>query len=281
MSEAPGPARRLTDAARARLNQLLASGTTLAAAMQQLAREPGSFEEAAAPAPVGPVARLPWKGDCTSWESVPDKLGQLRELDRARVVFGAASHGYALAPTLSERQLGALEKKLGVALPPGLRAFYTTVGNGGAGPGYGLYGSSALKRRRPTAPYPGVAALRARGGSQPANELYASCTPSRLGGLLVVGTHGCGIYSAVVCTGDVGRFVSFDADGISESDRTWLDVYVEWLDDELARFELVQRLREASASQEQMVVEMRALLPRDRAFTAASEVKAKLRSLQA
>lgn len=279
MSEESGTARRLTDAARARLNELLASGTPLAAAMKQLASLPGAFEEASASKLAERPARKPWQGDSTDWESVPAKLRTLRELDAARVVFGAETHDHALAPTLSEARVLALEKKLAISLPPGLRAFYTHVGNGGAGPGYGLYGSVALKRRRPAVAYPGVAALRQRGGEQPANELAANCTPYSLSGLLIVGTHGCGIFTAVVCTGDVGRVVSFDADGVSESERTLRDVYVEWLDDELARFELLQRLHAAGASQGTMVDEMRALLPRDRAFTAASEVETKLRSL--
>jgi hypothetical protein len=41
--------------------------------------------------------------------------------------------------------------------------------------------------------------------------------------------------SAVVCTGDVGRVVSVDEDGISELDETLVDHFSAWLDDALHR----------------------------------------------
>ncbi|HZS78621.1 MAG TPA: SMI1/KNR4 family protein [Ktedonobacteraceae bacterium] len=41
-------------------------------------------------------------------------------------------------PPATEAQVQAREKRLGVALPPVLRACYTELANGGFGPGYGL-----------------------------------------------------------------------------------------------------------------------------------------------
>lgn len=191
------------------------------------------------PKALEPQPRPVWKGDSTDWVPVVEKLHRLRDLDRGCTVFGAQRHRYELKPTVSERQVVAFEKKINVAVPPGLRAFYTTIGDGGAGPFYGLYGMSELNRRSPAKPYPGITSLRALGAqkkAQPAKMIQANIAPSRLTGLLAVLTAGCGIYSAVVCTGDVGRIVHFDDDGISETDDTLVDLYLEWLDKEIARF---------------------------------------------
>src|SRR5947209_5287306 len=63
----------------------------------------------------------------------------LRLADRARRVFGPANHRYELFPCLSEKDVAAFEEAQGVALPAECRWFLTHVGNGGAGPGYGLF----------------------------------------------------------------------------------------------------------------------------------------------
>jgi hypothetical protein len=237
----PPPAKRLTAAAKAKLNELLKSGVSVSDAMRTVSSEPGAFEEVTAPPPpASPPPRLPWKGDDTDWTGVIKKLERLRELDRGFTVFGARTHEYRLAPPLTERALVALEKKWKVRLPPGLRAFYTEVGNGGAGPGYGMLPAEKLERFKPATAYPGVEALRARAPKDselPANRLLAPWRISQRTGLIAVAHHGCGIYSAVVCTGDVGRVVSVDEDGISELDETLVDHVTAWLDDAIRRFE--------------------------------------------
>lgn len=237
----PPPARRLTAAAKAKLNELLKSGVSVSDAMRTVSSEPGAFEEVTAPPPPAPPPpRPPWKGDTTDWTSAVGKLERLRELDPSCKVFGAGTHGYRLAPPLTEREVAALEKKWKVKLPPGLRAFYTQVGNGGAGPGYGLLPAEQLERFKPATAYPGVEALRARapkGGELPANRLLAPLRVSQRTGLIAVAHHGCNIYSAVVCTGDVGRVVSVDEDGIAEFDETLVDHVTAWLDEAIRGFD--------------------------------------------
>jgi hypothetical protein len=44
-----------------------------------------------------------------------------RDLDRWCAVFGAQRHRYELKLTVSEREVVSFEKKIKIALPPGLR----------------------------------------------------------------------------------------------------------------------------------------------------------------
>lgn len=65
-------------------------------------------------------------------------LERLRALDPNLRQFGALDHEYRLGPTLSEKELAAFEMEQGVRLPADYRMFLAQVGNGGAGPYYGL-----------------------------------------------------------------------------------------------------------------------------------------------
>src|SRR5262249_45669105 len=75
----------------------------------------------------------------TQLTRIHDKLDALRRLDVHLQVFGASTHRYQLAPVLAQADLAAFEQEFGVALPADYAAFLTELGDGGAGPGYGLY----------------------------------------------------------------------------------------------------------------------------------------------
>lgn len=66
------------------------------------------------------------------------KLDRLRHADPEFLVTGASSHWYRFGPTLTPTWLAWLEAKYGIDLPDQYRQFLLTVGNGGAGPNYGL-----------------------------------------------------------------------------------------------------------------------------------------------
>jgi len=73
-------------------------------------------------------------------ERVRDGLEILRRRDPAgKRVFGAASHRYELHPPLDQSAVARFEAAHSVQLPSDYRAFLTQIGNGGAGPYYGVF----------------------------------------------------------------------------------------------------------------------------------------------
>lgn len=84
--------------------------------------------------------------------TVREALEALEARDPARRAFGAARHGYALAPPLTAADIDAIEQEIGTMLPEELRAFALAVGGGGAGPGYGWISPVRAARRLVTPP---------------------------------------------------------------------------------------------------------------------------------
>ena len=70
---------------------------------------------------------------------VLDKLKTKKELDPSCIGFGVEGHSYKLNSTITEKELDKLEKKFDISLPEDYRFFVLNIGNGGAGPSYGLY----------------------------------------------------------------------------------------------------------------------------------------------
>jgi hypothetical protein len=91
-------------------------------------------------------------------DDVRAKLKRLEELDpRHRTLFGAMLHHYRLAPVVDEVTVADFEAQHGVALPPDYRHFLTAVGNGGAGPYYGVFALGEEDAAYGNAPWkPGV-----------------------------------------------------------------------------------------------------------------------------
>lgn len=66
------------------------------------------------------------------------KFGQLKKLDKNFESFGSAKHRYKLNRTVSESELTDFERSNNINLPIEYREFLMCIGNGGAGPYYGL-----------------------------------------------------------------------------------------------------------------------------------------------
>lgn len=72
------------------------------------------------------------------WRPIREAVTALAAGDPKRARFGAAAHQYALRPVLTDLRIAELEAAAGVRLPDDYRDFLLEVGDGGAGPGYGL-----------------------------------------------------------------------------------------------------------------------------------------------
>ena len=67
------------------------------------------------------------------------QLKALRRGDPSFKLFGANEHRYQLNPVLSESEIRQFEASHSVALPKEYRTFLLKCGNGGAGPYYGVF----------------------------------------------------------------------------------------------------------------------------------------------
>ncbi len=119
------------------------------------------------------------------------ELARVRALDPRYQVFGASEHRYELGAPLSAASLAAFEERERVRLPASYRAFLRHAGDGGAGPGYGLY--SLAEARAGAGWIPGMRCLWR--------------VPKRDDGFrrhLLLAHHGCGSFSFLTLSG-VGR----------------------------------------------------------------------------
>lgn len=65
-------------------------------------------------------------------------IAELHRLDPDLRMFGASTHRYRFREPLGERELAAFEAEHGVTIPDGFRRYLSRLGNGGAGPFYGI-----------------------------------------------------------------------------------------------------------------------------------------------
>ena len=70
---------------------------------------------------------------------IRDGLRRLREAAAPLKVFGSQAHGFRTHPPLPEEAVREFEALHRVELPTDYRGFLIHVGNGGAGPAYGLF----------------------------------------------------------------------------------------------------------------------------------------------
>lgn len=75
----------------------------------------------------------------TEYANILNVLSLLRAKGPSINVFGSEVHQFKVFTCLAEGEVQAFEKKYGVTLPAEYRGFLTHVGNGGAGPYYGLF----------------------------------------------------------------------------------------------------------------------------------------------
>lgn len=142
------------------------------------------------------------------------RLAVLRAIDPYFERFGAHKHRYTLGPPLQEAQVQLFERQYDLQLPEDYRLFLLRVGNGGAGPSYGMSPLQNLGRTgllRPFLPPTTLAAF----------EEEDNCED----GVLLLCDHGCAQYSSLVVRGaEVGQMFSL-ADGWLPETPRWMDLW--------------------------------------------------------
>ena len=77
---------------------------------------------------------------------IKDLVKRAGKKDENRDVFGSSRHGYKLNPTVTREEVRQFEERFHLTLPDEYVFFLTKVGNGGAGPYYGLYSLESLPK---------------------------------------------------------------------------------------------------------------------------------------
>ncbi|MER5424314.1 SMI1/KNR4 family protein [Streptosporangium roseum] len=157
-------------------------------------------------------------------------IDALREYDTDLRCFGAREHRYRFKPPLDEAALAAVEARIGVRFPADYRTFLTRLGNGGAGPYYGVHGlrpDGAWARFRP---FPFTQEWEPPDQD---DEDYDDVMEAAFEGLLPIAEHGCGYRSHLVVKGSAAGQVWGDWTCVgevlapeAESFGTW---YHDWL----------------------------------------------------
>lgn len=134
---------------------------------------------------------------------VLDKLEGKRKLDPDCIGFGVERHRYKLRPPIKEKKLEKLEQEFGIELPGEYREFLLSIGNGGAGPSYGLYSiQGALTGKDPTYRYPSSpVGEEIRQEFIRPEEHTGDYIPDEVG-ILILCQHGCANDDFLVLNGD-------------------------------------------------------------------------------
>jgi len=180
--------------------------------------------------------------DQTDIAELGDILERLRAADTTLRVFGSRQHRYSLGPTLSEGELVAFELANRIRLPNDYRHFLARLGNGGAGPYYGLERLNAdgqdLSR-----PFPFTTPTDAFDDAE-LERLLDGC--DAYPGILEVCHHGSGIFSSLVVNGPTYGTIWEGREDFYPTDLTFLSWYRRWLERALRILDnerLVPRLR--------------------------------------
>lgn len=173
------------------------------------------------------------------WEllSVRHRLADMAAKDPDLRRFGASTHKYQLNPPLAQAKVEAFERRWNITLPESYRSFIIDVGNGGAGPYYGLYRvgdtDPLLDPDGPllAMPFPHVTAWNA--DSLPPQDEDAYFSDEQIAGSLALAHFGCGDFLRLVITGEARGEVWQDGRGgdygIWPVAADFADWYAEWL----------------------------------------------------
>jgi len=184
----------------------------------------------------------------TQISRIKSKLGQAKKTDNKLEVFGADSHKYKLNPVINPKELDEFESLHKVRLPEDFRLFLMELGNGGAGPYYGIY---PLKKQYAPSKTGLDCVYHPEMTDEEWNELYelddleidgqlSEWDEKTCRGNLSLGTQGCTYDMSLVVAGENKGRVYYEIEDekpffVFESN--FLDWYERWLDEIIAGYD--------------------------------------------
>lgn len=175
-----------------------------------------------------------------------NEVKSLAELARERnphpQEFGAIKHGYKFNPTIGIDKVREFETKCGLKLPDTYVLYLTQIGNGGAGPDYGLFALEEIKgfynpeaeifldKKDNTMEWAEMCRIHDELLDND-NDEYLKIEERALNGSVIIGTPGCTMYTVLMCEGEnYGKIGVVDLDMVEEcaphlSDKT----FEEWI----------------------------------------------------
>ncbi|MCQ4085676.1 SMI1/KNR4 family protein [Saccharibacillus sp. JS10] len=197
---------------------------------------------------------LPFAKYAKQIERIRQKIPQVIETPGAEHVFGASSHHYQLHAPITMTELNDLEKDWGVKLPEAFAAFITLVGNGGAGPYYGIYNVQQMKPDRTGIGIPSVLKVNLETQDWQSendfalidedldDEAYEEAAANLLSGTVEIGTMGSSYEILLIVSGEhEGRILYWDSEfyrPFFTYENHFLDWYERWLDEIIAGFKI-------------------------------------------
>lgn len=198
-----------------------------------------------------------WKKE-TQLDRIKNKLeGALRK-DAALLVFGASSHKYKVNQKLTAKELADWQEKHNVTLPEPYAQFLTKVGNGGAGPYYGMYSIEQATSYTDTNALTTKCVLHPRMRKEEWNHLteslisdedisdleYDAARDIVMGGMLCIGTQGCEYDMYLVLDGKHRGKIVYTSDFYPDHpfffvyEDNFLDWYERWLDEIILDYDI-------------------------------------------
>lgn len=179
-------------------------------------------------------------------------INKTAKIDPDYKVFGAKKHKYILNPIISLNQVRQFEQKYQITLPEEYVYFLTQIGNGGAGPYYGIYSLETVEQKNyclnksvqnlvfidnKLTPELWKKKTQILDDSDCSDEIYDEIEAQVAAGGLEIGTQGCTYGNILMYKGsETGKIVYFDWDISSESPpyltgMTFLDWYLSFFEE--------------------------------------------------
>lgn len=183
---------------------------------------------------------------------IKEKILLAKEKDSRFDVFGSTKHKYEWNAPISSEEVQDFENRNNITLPEGFKLFITEIGNGGAGPYYGIYKVATSSHdgylSKPCKLHPNLSneewghLTSFEDDDNLTDEQYDSHYDALFQGMLRIGTQGCTYDMMLVVSGEYkGRVVYIDGDlqkPFFTYENNFLDWYERWLDEIIQGYEI-------------------------------------------